>query len=69
MSGSPTRSSRAGRRLDHVHTHSGHPVSCAVGVAVLDILERDGLIAQAGARGEYLRAAVARALEPLGRAR
>jgi adenosylmethionine-8-amino-7-oxononanoate aminotransferase len=56
----------AGRRLDHVHTHSGHPVSCAVGVAVLDILERDGLIAQAMARGEYLRSAVATALEPLG---
>ena len=56
----------AGRRLDHVHTHSGHPVSCAVGVAVLDILERDGLIEQAAARGEYLRAAVTRELEPLG---
>jgi putrescine aminotransferase len=42
----------AGRRLDHVHTHSGHPVSCAVGIAVLDILERDGLVNQAKARGE-----------------
>jgi adenosylmethionine-8-amino-7-oxononanoate aminotransferase len=56
----------AGRRLDHVHTHSGHPVSCAVGVAVLDVLEREGLVAQAKARGEYLRAAIARELEPLG---
>ena len=45
----------AGRRLDHVHTHSGHPVSCAAGIAVLDILECDGLIEQARARGEHLR--------------
>jgi adenosylmethionine-8-amino-7-oxononanoate aminotransferase len=56
----------AGRRLDHVHTYSGHPVSCAVGVAVLDVLEREGLVAQAKVRGEYLRAAVAREIEPLG---
>ena len=46
----------AGRRMDHVHTHSGHPVSCAVGLAVLDILEREGLVAQAAARGRFLRA-------------
>ena len=46
----------AGRRMDHVHTHSGHPVSCAVGIAVLDILEREGLVAQAGERGRFLRA-------------
>jgi len=56
----------AGRRLDHVHTYSGHPVSCAVGVAVLDILEREGLIEQARSRGEYLRAAVTQALTGLG---
>jgi len=56
----------AGRRLDHVHTYSGHPVSCAVGVAVLDILEREGLIEEARSRGEYLRAAVTQALTGLG---
>jgi adenosylmethionine-8-amino-7-oxononanoate aminotransferase len=49
-----------------VHTHSGHPVSCAVGIAVLDILEREGLVAQARMRGDYLRGAVSRALGPLG---
>jgi hypothetical protein len=48
----------AGRRLDHVHTFSGQPISCAAGLAVLDILEREGLIDQARARGEYLRAAL-----------
>jgi adenosylmethionine-8-amino-7-oxononanoate aminotransferase len=56
----------AGRRLDHVHTHSGHPISCAVGLAVLDVLEREGLIEQARVRGEYLRATVREALDDLG---
>jgi adenosylmethionine-8-amino-7-oxononanoate aminotransferase len=53
---------RAGRRMDHVHTHSGHPVSCAVGLTVLDILAREDLVAQAGARGEFLRAELGRQL-------
>ena len=52
----------ARRRLDHVHTHSGHPVSCAVGLAVLDILEREGLVAAARERGTFLRAEIARQL-------
>ena len=46
---------RAKRRLDHVHTFSGHPISCAVGLAVLDILEREGLLAAARDRGHFLR--------------
>ena len=45
----------AGRQLDHVHTYSGHPISCAVGLKVLDILEDEGLIEQSRERGEYLR--------------
>jgi adenosylmethionine-8-amino-7-oxononanoate aminotransferase len=45
----------AGRRLDHVHTFSGHPIACAVGIAVLDVLERDDLIAGANEKGELLR--------------
>ena len=56
----------AGRHLDHVHTYSGHPVAAAVGIAVLDILEREGLVTQARSRGEYLRAAVERELDALG---
>jgi adenosylmethionine-8-amino-7-oxononanoate aminotransferase len=52
----------AGRRMDHVHTHSGHPVSCAVGIEVLDILQREGLVAQAGRRGRFLRAELDRQL-------
>lgn len=53
---------RAGRRMDHVHTHSGHPVSCAVGLKVLDILEREGLVAQAAERGAFFRAEMERQL-------
>ncbi len=52
----------AGKRLDHVHTYSGQPVSCAVGLTVLDILERDGLVAQVAERGTFLRAHVAEVL-------
>jgi len=43
------------RALDHVHTFSGHPVGCAVGLKVLEILEQDKLIEQVRARGEFLR--------------
>jgi beta-alanine--pyruvate transaminase len=32
--------------LPHGHTYSAHPVACAAGLASLDILERDGLIAE-----------------------
>lgn len=52
----------AGKRLDHVHTYSGQPVQCAVGLTVLDILERDGLVAQAAERGVYLRGHLAEVL-------
>ena len=54
----------AGRRMDHVHTHSGHPVSCAVGLAVLDILEREGLVAP----GRGARSLPARRARPPARA-
>ncbi len=35
------------------YTYSGHPVACAAGVAVLDIIERDGLTAKAAADGAW----------------
>ena len=56
----------AGRRLDHVHTFSGHPVAAAVGIAVLDVLDREHLVEQARSLGEYLRAALESELEGLG---
>lgn len=43
------------RRLAEVHTFSGAPISCAVGVAVLDVIIREGLMEQAAKRGAFLR--------------
>ncbi|MFK0252740.1 aspartate aminotransferase family protein [Streptomyces sp. NPDC090445] len=42
----------------HGHTHSGHAAACAAGLAVLDVIERDGLVANAAARGTQLLAAL-----------
>jgi hypothetical protein len=36
----------------HGHTYIGHPVGCAAGVAVQQVLDRDGLLARAGDYGE-----------------
>jgi 4-aminobutyrate aminotransferase-like enzyme len=36
-------------------TFSGHPLGCAAGLAVLDVIEQEGLSANAAARGEQLR--------------
>ncbi len=41
--------------LGHVTTFGGHPVSCAAGLAALDVLERDGLVARAERLGAALR--------------
>jgi adenosylmethionine-8-amino-7-oxononanoate aminotransferase len=38
----------------HGFTYSGHPVSCAVGLANLDVLENEGLVEQAAERGKRL---------------
>jgi adenosylmethionine-8-amino-7-oxononanoate aminotransferase len=38
----------------HAFTYSGHPVSCAVALATLDIIEREGLVQRAGELGSYL---------------
>jgi L-2,4-diaminobutyrate transaminase len=40
----------------HGYTYTAHPVTAAAGLANLDVIERDGLVEQAGARGEHLRA-------------
>ena len=39
----------------HGFTYSGHPVACAVALANLDIIERDGLVERAGQMGTSLR--------------
>ena len=38
----------------HAYTYSGHPTSCAVGLANLNIIEREGLVARAAEMGRRL---------------
>src|SRR5579863_4371307 len=47
--------------FQHGHTYVGHAVACAAALAVMRTIEEDGLLAQARARGEQLRAALRRA--------
>jgi putrescine aminotransferase len=42
----------------HGFTYSGHPVACALALANLDIIERDGLVNKAASMGEKLRGAL-----------
>ncbi len=39
----------------HGYTYSGHPVGCAVGLANINIIEQEGLVAKAKSNGAYLR--------------
>lgn len=43
---------------DHGTTFGGNPVAAAAGLATIAVIERDGLLAQVGERGEFLRDAV-----------
>jgi putrescine aminotransferase len=40
--------------LMHGFTTSGHPVACAIALANIDVIERDGLVDQVNERGAYL---------------
>jgi adenosylmethionine-8-amino-7-oxononanoate aminotransferase len=42
------------KRWMHAFTYSGHPTCCAVALANLDLLEKEGLVARAKASGERL---------------
>lgn len=42
--------------LRHGYTYSGHPTACAAGLANIDIIEREGLLARAKHIGERMRA-------------
>jgi acetylornithine/N-succinyldiaminopimelate aminotransferase len=50
---------------DHGSTFGGNPVACAAALAVLDTIERDGLLAQAAAVGERLAAGIEATRHPL----
>src|SRR5262249_35324300 len=42
------------RRWMHAYTYSGHPTACAVGLANLEVIEREGLVAEADRKGSKL---------------
>ena len=50
---------------DHGSTFGGNPVACAAALAVLDTIERDGLLAQVTAVGEHLAAGLNAVGHPL----
>jgi acetylornithine aminotransferase len=50
---------------DHGSTFGGNPVACAAALAVLDTIERDGLLAQVSAVGEHLAAGLRAVGHPL----
>jgi adenosylmethionine-8-amino-7-oxononanoate aminotransferase len=41
--------------LMHGFTYSGHPVACAVALATIDVIEREGLVQRAAENGQLLR--------------
>ena len=53
------------RKGDHGSTFGGNPVACAAALAVLSVIESDGLLAHAAAVGERLAAGLAAAGHPL----
>jgi acetylornithine aminotransferase len=50
---------------DHGSTFGGNPVACAAALAVLEVIERDGLLAHVTVVGEHLAAGLGRISHPL----
>ena len=42
-------------QTERFSTFGGNPVSCAAGLAVLDVIENEGLVANSAAVGQYLK--------------
>jgi adenosylmethionine-8-amino-7-oxononanoate aminotransferase len=45
---------QSGQAWMHAYTYSGHPVGCAIGLAMLDIIENENFPQQAAEKGQYL---------------
>lgn len=52
-----------GKAANYFNTFGGNPVATAAGAAMLDVIEREGLIANADAIGTYVRAGLDRLLD------
>ena len=39
----------------HGHTYAGNPLACATGLAVIDVMQQEGLVSNAQEQGRYLR--------------
>ena len=65
--GALVEGSKAHGNFGHGYTYSGHPVAAAAGLANLDIIEREGLVQNAGRVGGYFQAQLRERLrdEPL----
>jgi acetylornithine/N-succinyldiaminopimelate aminotransferase len=50
---------------DHGSTFGGNPVACAAALAVLEVIERDGLLAHVNSVGEHLAAGLGEVSHPL----
>jgi adenosylmethionine-8-amino-7-oxononanoate aminotransferase len=44
----------SGAAISHGYTYSGHPVAAAAALAALDLIEREGVVANAAQQGQYL---------------
>lgn len=55
--------------LLHLNTYAGHPVACAAAMAVLDIMERDQLVAHAAKMEGVLQSELERLRQAVGRVR
>jgi adenosylmethionine-8-amino-7-oxononanoate aminotransferase len=58
-------SAPADMKFMHAATYSGHPACCAVGLANIDIIEREGLVERAAQVGAWFVSELRRNLEPL----